>query len=116
MAAQQAKQEKHVHKLKKIRFKSGNTFFFCTLPDCSFKVNPALALGKRCLCWRCGQDFILDEYSIRLVKPHCRSCHKPKNEVTQVKIEFVPPIGPQPTTLNLSDLTRKGLEDEEGDI
>jgi hypothetical protein len=70
--------EKHVHKLKRIKYKSGNISFFCTLPDCSYKVNPTLALGKKSICWRCLEEFILTEYSIRLVKPHCVKCHKIK--------------------------------------
>lgn len=70
--------EKHTHKLKRLKYKSGNTIFFCTLPDCTFKINQALALGKRSLCWRCGEPFIMTEYSLRLVKPHCENCHKSK--------------------------------------
>lgn len=70
--------EKHTHKLKRIRFKTGNAVFFCALPDCHYKINQALALGKRNICWRCGDEFIMNEYSLRLAKPHCDSCHRPK--------------------------------------
>ena len=70
--------EKHICKFKRIVYKSGNAIFFCTLPDCNKKINPALALGKRSICWRCGEPFILTEYSLRLAKPHCDACHKPK--------------------------------------
>lgn len=72
------KTEKHVHKFKRLRYKSGNEIFFCALPDCSVKINPALALGKRSICWRCGESFIMNEYSLRLAKPHCEGCHKSK--------------------------------------
>lgn len=72
--------DKHVHKFKRLRYKSGNEIFFCALPDCSQKINPALALGKRSICWRCGEPFIMSEYSLRLAKPHCDACHKPKND------------------------------------
>ena len=74
----------HIHKFKKLRYKSGNEVFFCILPDCSVKINPALALGKRSICHRCGNEFILNEYSLRLVKPHCESCHLPKNGIKEV--------------------------------
>lgn len=70
--------EKHTHKLKKVIYKSGNSSFFCVLPDCTFKINPVLALGKKTICWRCEKEFQLDEYKLRLVKPHCESCHRPK--------------------------------------
>lgn len=72
----------HIHKFKRLTYKSGNSIFFCALPDCAQKLSTALALGKRSLCWRCGEPFIMNEYSLRLAKPHCESCHKPK------KIEF----------------------------
>lgn len=69
----------HVHKLKRHKFKTGNAVYFCALPDCRFKTATGLALGKRSICWRCGKDFIMNEYSIRLAKPHCDECHKSKD-------------------------------------
>lgn len=69
----------HICKLKRLKYKSGNTVFFCTLPDCNKKFNIALTLGKRSLCWRCGEPFVMSEYSLRLAKPHCENCHKLKN-------------------------------------
>lgn len=71
-------QIKHTHKLKRHRFKSGSSVFFCAL-DCTFKISPALAEGKKSICWRCGEEFIMSEYSIRLAKPHCEACHKSKD-------------------------------------
>ena len=69
---------KHTHKLRRHTHKTGNQIYFCALPDCTYKVACALALGKRCVCWRCGEEFIMNEYSIRLAKPHCEKCHNPK--------------------------------------
>lgn len=66
----------HIHKLKKLRYKSGNSIFFCCQPDCKFKTAVPLALGKRSICWRCGSEFLMSDYSLRLMKPHCESCHK----------------------------------------
>ena len=71
---------KHTHKLKRFKYKSGNTVYFCSLPDCNFKSTPALLIGKRSICNRCGEEFILNEYSIRLAKPHCLNCHNPKDK------------------------------------
>lgn len=72
----------HVHKFKRLKYKTGGQIFFCTQPDCSVKLNPALALGKRTICWRCGEPFLMNEYALRLVKPHCENCHKSKNGVS----------------------------------
>lgn len=70
--------EKHIHKLKRHTYKSGNQIYFCVL-DCGYKISPALAVGKKSICNRCGLEFTMTEYSVRLAKPHCEACHKPKN-------------------------------------
>lgn len=73
-----AKLTSHIHKLRKHRYPSGNAVFFCTLPDCHYKIDVPLALGKRTLCNICGEEFIMSEYTIKLVKPHCSDCGKVK--------------------------------------
>lgn len=76
------KTQDHIHKLKRIKFKTGNSVYFCAL-DCNFKIAVPLSLGKRSLCWRCGEPFNMNEYSIRLARPHCEKCHKSKDSVEQ---------------------------------
>lgn len=83
--------------MKKITYKSGNSTFFCAL-DCSYKINPALALGKKSICWRCGNEFTINEYSLRLVKPHCEACHKSKNGKEYVVTE----VNHEDKTISLS--------------
>lgn len=73
-----SKAPNHICKFKRLKYKTGNTIFFCTLPDCNKKISIALALGKKCICWRCDTPFIMNEYSLRLAKPHCDDCHKSK--------------------------------------
>jgi hypothetical protein len=82
-------QSSHIHKLKRHRFKTGNTVYFCVASDkdCKVKFAPALALGKKSICWRCEQPFIMSEYSIRLAKPHCDKCHKPKVDYGALEIK-----------------------------
>lgn len=125
--------EKHVHKYRRHTYKSGNSVYFCALPDCSNKIATSLALGKRTICWRCGESFIMTEYSIRLAKPHCQNCHKIKlpsevieeqdkiNELNSMIVETMPSI---PHRDSLSDLRNRlsgvhgiqGKPDDEGDI
>jgi NMD protein affecting ribosome stability and mRNA decay len=68
--------EKHIHKLKKHKYPNGTAIFFCYLPDCHFKVEAALALGKQVLCTQCDEPFIMNEYTVRLTRPHCSNCGK----------------------------------------
>jgi Zn finger protein HypA/HybF involved in hydrogenase expression len=46
------------------------------LPDCHFKIEAALALGKLSLCQHCDEPFIMNEYTIKLKRPHCMNCGK----------------------------------------
>lgn len=78
----------HAHKFKRIKYKSGNTIYFCILPDCNVKLATALSLGKKAICWRCDEEFIMNEYSIRLAKPHCIKCHKVKDIDNSIKIDM----------------------------
>lgn len=71
--------QSHTHKLKRHEYpKSGNSVYFCTLPECHYKIDVPLALGKRTLCNLCGTEFIMSEYTIKLKKPHCSDCGKIK--------------------------------------
>lgn len=77
---------KHVHRLKRHTFKTGNKMYYCTLPDCSYRIAPEFALGKRSVCNICNREFILNEYSIRLAKPRCESCHRRKSITNIIEI------------------------------
>lgn len=90
--------DKHIHKLRRHRHSTGSVIYFCVEPDCTYKVKPALSLGKRAICWRCEGPFIMNEYSIRLAKPHCSDCHKPKNEINEepVAVMTVPIVATYP--------------------
>jgi hypothetical protein len=67
----------HIHKLRRHQYKTGTSVFFCA-DDCTFKIGVELALGKKSICWRCGNPFTMTPYSLRLAKPHCENCHKSK--------------------------------------
>jgi hypothetical protein len=73
-----AKSISHIHKLQKRKYSSGNAVFFCILPDCFFKVEAPMALGKRALCNICNEEFIMNEYALKLNKPHCDKCGRVK--------------------------------------
>lgn len=83
------KQQSHIHKLKKHKYPSGNAVFFCTLPDCHYKIEAGLSLGKRAACNICGNEFIMTEYTIKLVKPHCPDCGKVRIKDVDGKNRYV---------------------------
>lgn len=69
----------HIHKLKRHRYKNGTTVYFC-IDNCGFKIGCEFSLGKVVKCNKCDQPFQMNEYSIRLAKPHCINCHNKKNK------------------------------------
>lgn len=86
--------------------------FFCALPDCSYKTNTSLALGKRSICWRCGNDFIMDEYSLRLAKPHCSNCHKPRGMINDGKEDIIETMKELSLTEKLQQTIREAQQDD----
>ena len=79
------KKSDHIHKLKRHTYKTtGNAVFHCVLPDCYFKVDVALSLGKRCLCNVCNGEMTINEYSIRATRPRCESCRKRRSVSAKV--------------------------------
>lgn len=78
-----SKTKDHAHKLKRHTYKNKSKVYHCVLPDCYFKIEPALAEGKRLVCNRCGNEFIANQYTTTLAKPHCEDCHKFKHEVVK---------------------------------
>ena len=108
----------HVHKFKRHRYKSGNEIYFCVDETCTTKISPPLAVGKKAICWRCGEPFVMGEYTVRLARPHCDKCHKPKNAEVKVFVTLQEPAE-KPITNSLRDrinqLTHAGVDDE-GDI
>ena len=97
----------HCCKWKRHTYETGTKIFFCTLPKCNKKLKIGLALGKESLCWRCGEVFILNEYSVRLARPHCENCHKSKNLIDKTSITFCPPIPKKETRQAMSDLVSR---------
>lgn len=81
--------QKHTHKLKRHKYSTGVAVYFCTLPDCNYKIETALALGKRSVCNLCDREFFLTEYHIKLAKPHCDACSKRKVRGTNGKNYYV---------------------------
>jgi len=79
---------KHIHKFKKHKYKTGMAVYFCTL-DCSFKVEAPFALGKEVLCNICGEPFIMNEYSLKLVRPHCNNCGRKEVKDSDGKKHYI---------------------------
>lgn len=72
----QTPKQVHVHKLKKYKYSSGTEIFFCTLPDCHFKIDCMLMVGKKAICNICGDEFIMGDIDIKRLRPHCANCGK----------------------------------------
>jgi ribosomal protein S27AE len=76
--------------------------YFCVL-NCNYKVAPALSLGKEVLCNRCGEKFIMNEYSLRLALPHCEKCHKSKNDTRIAKDRLPVEYNPENSVIPIED-------------
>lgn len=118
-----AKLQSHLHKLRRHKYSSGNAVFFCISPDCHYRIDVGLALGKRAACNICGNEFIMNEYTIKLAKPHCSDCGKVKIKDAEGRNRYVKKVTNKILTgvvveasedlrSRLSDATNIELEDD----
>lgn len=105
----------HIHKLRRHKYPNGTKVYFCTL-DCNYKIEAALALGKRVLCNICGDEFIMNEYSIKLAKPHCTQCGKMKIQDAEGKNRFVSKGRPQAALADLASNSVQSLKERLGRV
>lgn len=82
---------KHIHKFRRHTYeKTKNSVFFCTLPNCHFKLEVPLAIGKESLCNICGEPFLMNERSLKLKKPHCNRCGRRRVTDENGRTYYVP--------------------------
>lgn len=69
----------HVHKYERADIGVNKPYivYRCALPTCSHYLHSKeLVKGKKSICWRCGEEFIIDAKSVELRRPHCQNCTK----------------------------------------
>lgn len=105
--------KKHIHLVKRHKYKNGESIYFCTLDDCSFKINVELSLGKRFICNRCYEPFIMTTISKRMSKPHCANCTRMNSDhpnyspptIEDLKLEEINSLTlPKEANINVTNL------------
>lgn len=68
---------KHDHKYYRVnKAREENTpwlVYECRREDCTHSLPIVSIIGKRSLCWDCGEPFVMDEHSLQ-IKPRCHRC------------------------------------------
>lgn len=75
---------KHTHRYMKV-----DNIWYCSLSDCTHYMprNMKLGiLGKKSICWNCGDEFILDERAMKDEKPICFDC-TPEGKLSDFDME-----------------------------
>lgn len=102
-----AKVQDHIHKFKRTSYSTGTKVYFC-IDNCSYKIEVAFALGKVVRCNICDEDFAMNEYSIKLAKPHCNNCGKMQVRDAEGKRKFV---AKGRTNQAIADLAKSSISD-----
>lgn len=85
-----AQKSVHVHKYQRLNIgKPPGEYFVmkCMDPSCSHYIAADLALGRNCVCWRCGDIFVLTKNDLSFRRPHCRKCTRWRPKEGDVMIE-----------------------------
>lgn len=105
----------HNHKLKRTTYASGTKVYFC-IDDCSYKIEVAFALGKVVICNICEEPFSMNEYSIKLAKPHCNACGKMQVRDSEGKRKFVSKARPIQALADLGKTATESLKSRMGKV
>ena len=82
--------KKHVHKYHRIKVGFGNVWS-CALPKCGHFMPrnlTELVNGRASLCWKCDEEFILNEHNMMNDKPVCVNCDAKANKLLDALDHF----------------------------
>lgn len=70
--------KKHIHTYRRIP--KSRTLYMCADPHCTHRMSKTFLLGKASLCNKCGDEFELTKYDLKLALPVCaRNCSTQKD-------------------------------------
>jgi len=82
-----AKYQEHAHRYTRIKLgKNDYIVFRCVRPGCSHYIRQELVVGKIAQCWRCEGDFVMNQKTAMLKKPHCHKCTKTPEKYKKQKL------------------------------
>lgn len=76
---------KHTHQYIRKREKEKEDVFRCAHASCNHYLRKGYVEGKKSICNRCGNEFILTKKELKMAKPHCMACGRGK-EGTKIKV------------------------------
>lgn len=65
--------EKHIHQYRRAKLGKEYEIYKCAIPGCAHYISSDLIIGKKNVCWRCGDVHFIVR---KLAKPHCPKCTK----------------------------------------
>lgn len=70
----------HVHSYHRKQL-GQSRIYKCVQPGCTHFINEQLIEGRKCICSRCGNVFIIIKATIKNcpAKPHCEDCYQTNN-------------------------------------
>jgi len=105
-----AKRTKHTHKYIHQQLSKFNTGWRCALAYCEHflprNVEDTI-VGRMSVCWGCGEDFKLDEDSVKEEMPKCLTCRVPEVDALadiDIRVRIARSRG-----IELSDVTQEEI-------
>lgn len=88
--------EKHTHKYVRVKIgKNKRILFKCAIEGCVHTCRPELLVGRKSICNRCGDEFVITKELSELAKPHCFDCTKSNrvDEINKIADKLVAILG-----------------------
>lgn len=72
----------HIHKYQKFKWGKNETIIWrCMVPGCPHYVSNEMILGRKSLCHKCGDVFVMTQDKMRRKKPKCDKCQHKRDPV-----------------------------------
>lgn len=77
-----------VHKYRRVKMGKDGSYIVYACAHCTHYLARKLAVGKRSICWKCGQVFEMNSDSITVAKPKCFMCRKGRDLMPKLPPEL----------------------------
>jgi hypothetical protein len=103
----------HIHMYEKVKWGANKTIIWkCCLADCSHYLHVEFILGKKSICFKCGNPFLMTYSKLLRNRPKCDDCQslsgqgpkKRRDPVQQVLVKSAPIKKGETTVPDLSNI------------
>ena len=102
----------HIHMYEKVKWGANKTVVWkCCLVECRHYLHVEFILGKKSLCFKCGQPFLMTYTKLLRNRPKCDDCQSVSGQGPKRRKPIVQPVAPKKGDTTVPDLSNINIDD-----